>query len=155
MNPISTYSECSFNRACHYELYPDKLHVTGKVFLRNEFDVTFELKNLNPIHQKIKVRNNNFLAGLGMSSVSAILLLILVSVFHVKFDSLVFVIISCAIVAGLLFCASTIKKVEYYRFTNLSDINVLDIARTGKDRQKFDEFITQLVDAIRKSKVMA
>jgi len=31
---------------------------------------------------------------------------------------------------------------------------VLDIARVGKDKQKFDEFIIHLVDTIRKSKAI-
>jgi len=154
MDPLSIYSERSFSRACHYELYPDRLRIKGKVFLQNEFDVTIGLKDLNPDYQKLKAREKSFWAGLWVALVPAILLEILVSVFHITFVNPVFGLMICLVVTGLLLCAVTVKKVEYYRFTNSSGIHVLDIARVGKDKQKFDGFIICIVDSTRKAKAI-
>jgi len=107
MEPLSTYSERSFSRACHYELYPDRLHISGKIFLQNEFEVAFELKDLNPDYQKLKLRDKSFWAGLWVALVPAILLQILISVFHMKFDNPVFGLMIGLVVTGLLLCAVT------------------------------------------------
>ena len=52
-----------------------------------------------------------------------------------------------ALLLAFMVCA-TCKKVVYARFTSLSGVPLLDIAKSGRDKSNFDDFVTQMQTAI-------
>ncbi len=53
--------------------------------------------------------------------------------------------------AGLALSLATMRKTEFARFVNEARVVVLDIARSGKDRNRFQEFTGLVVTQIRKA----
>ncbi len=152
MEPIATYSEKRFSGKRYFELYPEKVHVQGKVFLQNDFDINIELKKLSPDYQKLRVREKAFWAGIWMVTIPLLLLEILTSVFSVTFANPIIGLMIVFPISGILLCVATFRKVEFYSFSNSSGIAVLDIARAGKDKEKFEAFVEQLIGCIKESK---
>jgi len=51
--------------------------------------------------------------------------------------------------AGFALAAATWKTVEFYQFVNKHGLVAFDVARSGPDRKKFGQFITNIQDQIR------
>jgi hypothetical protein len=65
-------------------------------------------------------------------------------------DSSDVVVVLCALgFVGALLSIATAKKVEWVRFSTDAGIVVLDVARAGKNRDKFDTFVEALTNRIR------
>jgi uncharacterized membrane protein YqjE len=152
MEPIATYSESRFSGKRDFELYTDKLQIKGKVFLKSDFETLIELNNIKPHFEKIRVREPAFMGGVGMVLAALLIMFILHSVFDVLITNKVMGFMIILVVSGFLLCAATFRKVEFYRFKNLSDTVVLDIARSGKDKNRFDSFVEKIISCINGSK---
>ena len=151
MEPIAVYEEKTFRTKKSITLYPDRIDVTGKILLQQDFKFELSLRNINFAYHQVSVRDSNFWSGIIISVISAIVLEALRSIWHVPWSNLVPVLMLVFIVTGIILCIATIRKVEFYTFTNLSGTPVLSIARSNKDRKSFDAFISHLVTSIKKT----
>ena len=122
--------------------------MTGKVLLEQDFKVEFELKNINPVYQQIRIRDKAFWSGVIMSVLAAVVLEILHSVLEVPWSHSTAGLMLVFIVSGILLCSATVRKVEFYTFTNRSGTPEFSIARPRKNKEVFDSFISNLVAAI-------
>jgi len=152
MESIMTYSETRLNGQRYFELYPDKIRIRGKVFLQSDFDTTVPLGNLSPVFEKVRIRGQGFWGGLKLTVISFIALTIMASVSAIDFGSFITVLVACFLVTGLLICAVTFPKIQIYRFKNSAEIIALDIARSGKEKDKFDDFVDNIVACISQCK---
>ncbi|MFC1634946.1 hypothetical protein ACFL5Z_08895 [Planctomycetota bacterium] len=151
MEPIAAYEEKTFRTKKTITLYPDRINVTGKILLQQDFKFELSLRNINPVYQQISVRDSSFWAGIIMSVISAIVLEALRSIWQVPWSNLILVLMLGFVVTGIILCLATIRKVEFYTFTNLSATPVLSIAKSKKDRNSFDAFISHLVTSIKET----
>lgn len=155
MKPIATFSEGRFSGKRFYNLSSDKIRVAGKVFLQNEFDIVLQLNTINPDFSIIRIRDKAFWSGIWLMLGASLVHALLTTVFGVTYEYKVlgaFIVIG---LAGAVLCLATFRKIEFYSFKNLAGITVLDIARSGSEKSKFDSFIKKLVHAIDQSKQVA
>lgn len=146
--PIATYHEVTFNLNRHFELYPDRIRVHGKILLQAEIDTTIPLNLIQPRLIKIRTRNPHF--ALGFWFVAAGLVGWVIAIEVLKMDIFGFVPWLFGILAftGLALTATTYSKVEYTRFESDAGIAVIDIARAGPERKNDDAFIARLLEQI-------
>ena len=148
---IMDYEEKTFDGKRHYILSDTNITVKGKVFLSSDFDVTIDLKTLNPNYEKHWIRSGSFNQGITMALVFIIGASIIRQLFELSlWDSPVpflYLLGFC----GVLLMAVTFKKIEYACFNNSSGTQVLGIARAGKRKSEFNDFINQLCDNIKNS----
>jgi len=155
MDLIATYSETRFSGKRDFELYPDYIRVHGKVFLHSDFDVTIPLVTLKPNCSLLRIREASFIAGMWLILISLILTGILVAGFKLPIDHVLVLFVASLPIAGFILCLATFHKVEFIRFQNDFGIVLLDVARAGKDKNKFDAFIQALTATIRKNREIA
>jgi hypothetical protein len=145
MEPIAIYSETRFSGKRDFKLYPDEIRVIGKVFLQKDFDVNIELKNLNPNYEKVKIREKGFMAGMYLIILPLIIKFILISAFNVKIDNPAIGFMVILAISGGILCIATFRKIEFYVFKNSFGVNILDIARSGKEKHNFDKYVEQII----------
>ncbi len=152
MDSIATYSETRLTGKRQFELYPDSIRVRGRVFAKSDFDATIPLKSLQPDCHRLRIRNSNFSAGLWIILISALLVGILLAGFKLPVNHALVVLVAVQPIAGVCLCLATFRKVEFSRFQNDAGVTLLDVARAGKDKDRFDNFVETLATAIRTSR---
>jgi hypothetical protein len=108
-----------------------------------------KLKDLDPNYEKLRVREKAFWSGIGLIIIPLVIAEILSSAFKVPFENPVMGLMLCFAVCGAVTCVVTFRKVEFYLFKNSSGIAVLDIARSGKNKNHFETFVEQVVSHIK------
>ena len=154
MEPIATYSEKRFSGKRKFQLFKEKLYIQGIISTRGDFELTLDLKDLNPDYSVMRLREKNWLAGLWMVLIPLFALPVLLSRYKMTIEDFPVVISVVMAVSGAIMILVMSKKVEFYRFSNSSDIVVLDVARSGSEKEKFDDFIEKLIACINESKTV-
>jgi hypothetical protein len=130
-------------------LYPDRVHILGKTFLKNDFETSVQLRGLSPEVSKIKVRQKAFFQSFWLILLPIALYYGLTSILSVTLSDDSTGLILVLPLAGLALMAATFKKEEHWMFKNQAGILALGIARAGKDRDRFEEYVAKVVEAIR------
>ena len=104
-------------------------------------------KRVNPAYQQIWIRDSAFWGGLAMALLSAIVLEIMRGVWNVPWSNTTLGLMLGFIVTGIILCTATIRKVNFYTFTNLSGTPLFSIARSGKEKEAFKSFVSHIVGA--------
>ena len=149
METIATYSELRFDGKRTFKLVADAVIVSGSATLTSEFQARIPLSSLAPNYSTLRFRNRSFWTGLWMVVISVIVCTILVSGFHMSWETIPPGMVACIGMGGFLLCLATGRKVEFIRFTTQAGVVVLDLARSGPERDKFDDFIDALTKQIR------
>lgn len=149
MDSIATYSEQRFDGKRTFTLLADAVVVIGSAALTSEFQARIPLSSLDPNYSILRFRNRNFWAGLWMVVISFVVCTILVSGFHMSWTTMPPGMVACIGMGGFLLCLATARKVEFIRFTTGAGVVVLDLARSGPERDKLDGFIDALTKQIR------
>ena len=152
MEPLATYSEKRFEGCRKYELFEDKIRVKGNVSTRSDFEVALDLKDINPEYSIVRLRSTFWVPGLCIIIISTIIAVILSKVYRMTVEDFWMGLTLVMPVAGIILILATFKKVEFYSFRNSSGLTVMDIARSGNEKDKFDGFIEKLIDCIKASK---
>jgi len=153
MEPLAVYKEMRFRGRRVFTLFIDRIHVHGKVFFEKDFDLTIELIKLNPVCQKLWIRDQMFWVGMLLTVIPAIVAEILVSAFGIEWSNKAVGLMFCLAISGVLLCLATVRKVEFFCFVNNQGIPTLTIARSGKQKKDFDSFIEKLVSSIKDARI--
>ena len=145
MNSITNYNEATLFWKKNYELYSDRIVVTGHAPGSQTFEVMLPLTDINSNFVKATVRSSVPWVALTTASLTGLLSYILVYDFAISSNKLPAVLAIYSVLA-LIVTVATLKRVDYVRF-NSKDYQVvlLNIARSGPDIEKFDIFIETLV----------
>lgn len=148
MGPVAEYSEKTFRTKKTFTLFSDRIRIAGKVSLEQDFTIEVKLKDVTPAYEEIWQRDKTFWAGLAMAGLSAIVLQILRDVLGLSWSHFTPGLMSVFVVSGLLLCCVTARKVEFYTFRNTSGVPLFSVARAGKSKSEFDQFISTIVATI-------
>lgn len=148
MEPIATYFEQRFDGKRMFTLFPDAIEIRGSVALTSKFELRIPLSSLDSNYTKLWHRNRNFNAGLGMIAASTLVCTILVNGFQIPWVSAATGMTACMGMAGLLLSLATCRKVEFVQFRTTAGLTVLDLSRSGPQRDQFDGFVEALVKQI-------
>ena len=149
METLATYSEQRFDGKRTFTLQPDAVVVSGSATLSAEFQARIPLSSLDPNYSTLRFRNRNFWTGLWMVVVSFVVCTVLVSGFHMSWGTMAPGMVACIGMGGFLLCLATARKVEFIRFTTDAGVVLLDLARSGPERDKLDGFVEALIRQIR------
>jgi hypothetical protein len=143
-----TYRDATWDRRRNFELFGDRIRVRVK---SQAFDAETDvhLINLNPDPEKLFVRQQ-------VPFQLAILLIVLAGGIGIgafasgadRISGAVVIAVSLAILGATILMYFG-KKIEFMRFKTNADAVILDVARSGPDKQRFDDFVTDLVARIR------
>ena len=150
---LASYNEVRWDGKRRFELHADRVSVSGKGG-GSTFETMVMLANLRPEPDKLWVRNRVFMLGIVMLLLSFVLFIGTVQSLQQNRQTPGFPIMQPSLAVGLLIvglaiCTQTSAKVEFARFQSNAGIVLLDVARAGPDRRKFQEFVELLVKQIR------
>jgi hypothetical protein len=131
----------------HYTLSEESLSITGK-----GVDITLHLKGLEPDYEIVQRRSPAFYVGVIGAVLATLLALLTVAGFPVA-DSVEFPLMLAAIIAviSLLILVSASGKVVRARFKSTMGLDAIEIARSGPDILRFENFIDEISRRIRRS----
>lgn len=152
MEPIATYSEKRFEGSRKFELFEDKICIQGKICTKGDFELALDLKDLNPEYSIFRFRPKFWLSGVWIIIIPIFIAVFLSKAYKMTVEDFPMVLALIMPVVGIVLILATFKKVEFYSFRNSSEVTVLDIARSGKEVDKFDGFVEKLIDCIKASK---
>jgi hypothetical protein len=149
MEPVARYSERRIDGRRQFSLYPQEIVIVGKQLFGAHYEFKIPLKSLDPTISRIYTRSTFFLAGLGFGLGSFFIFGILwISFLHAVWSFWMnWVILAVGIIGSALACL-TFKKVEFAQFRSQAGVRILDMARSGPEASKFDEFLKTLVERI-------
>jgi hypothetical protein len=156
-DPIATYSETTFLQKRFFALADDSIQVNGKSF-NTRFETNIPLALLNPVPEKAWIRNADFNTGISLCLLAVFMLFVaslaLSNVIELPAIARIATVVFTAAlgIAGIVLLARNWRKVEWVRFKNSSEIVILDLAKSGKQKANFDKFVTLLTDQIRAQK---
>ena len=146
--PILTYTDESLNRKQTLTLWENKVHLQGKWFLRGEYEATFQLEAISPDYQDIAMRDNSF----WWFSWLMIITLGIAGAFHAipgtTTDSLFGMLITAFPFIFFAACLLTFKKVRMAQFLSNQGQLLFSVVHGGKEKHKFDQVVSQLVEQI-------
>lgn len=149
-SPIGTYVERLVQVGRVFELYPDRVVVSAKWWWRRPFETTVPLASLSPdcVYQLIRYR-------LFKHGILAFAIGVALAVLFGRSDGTLFQ--QAALVGGwgiaavgLAISAVTYQRVVFARFLRRAGGGGLDIAQSGPDRARFEEFVRLTQRQIRK-----
>ena len=113
-------------------------------------DTTLHLKGLEPDYQIVRRRSPAFYVGVIGALLALVLTLLTITGFpvsdHVEFPLMLAVIIA---VISLLILVSSSQKVVRAVFKSSMGLDAIEIARSGPDILRFDNFVDELSTRIR------
>ncbi len=152
MKAIVTYSEVTLAGKRKYELYPDKVVITGVGSWSYEFEQTLVLKKISPDYIRLRIRPTVAWVSLTMFFLTGLASIVLVREFAIQ-SSAVPGVLGLFSGSALIVAIATMKKVEYARFCSEDYGSVLlNVARSGPERNQFDNFVRALVTQIQFAK---
>jgi hypothetical protein len=155
MDPIATYEGSTLEFRGRAELFSDSIRLTGTVFLRYDYDTTYPLRTLQPRIDRFKMRSGTFSIGLALLLFAVVGTSILVFTFKINPLNFEVGLVGIFIPVGLLFAMAGWRKKEYAYFLTEAGIRAFAIVRSGKDRERFEEFTELIVEQIRKERKLA
>jgi hypothetical protein len=149
--PIATYREARFELRRRFDLYPDRIRVTGKGLYIGRFDTVIPLSILNPEPNWVWVRGQLFRYGV-LALIFAVCGVVgrlagggpegLLSPWAIG-------VLGGVAWLGLMLTLANIRRVEFAAFTRKAGVTALDIGRVGPQNEDFDEFLDLLIAQIR------
>ena len=129
-----------------FSLCPDEIIVVGYRFFGASYEAKIPLKSIEATVSRIYARSTFFLAGVILAAGNTFICVILRSLMLPW--SFLILFIACGII-GFWLAGITFKRVEYAQFRSKAGVVVLDVARSGPERQKFDGFVETLTRQIK------
>jgi hypothetical protein len=150
--PISSYRDRTPSASRQFTLYPDRLVIRGRVGWSGEFDLPIALTRIYPVYGVTRSRSE--IAGPGAIILGAVFGFLFA--FGLKNGRPEFFPVGAVMTATLaaLFLTTGVRnfpRIERYVFRSTDGAVVFDIARSGPDRERLDEFAQQVVAAVRAS----
>jgi hypothetical protein len=155
MDPIATYIERRMDGRREFSLSSDEILVVGKRLLGANYEVRIPLKSIEPTISRLFIRSTFFLAGACSALGSTFICITMWSIepsWLSFWPNWIFVATG---IAGFVLAALTFKRVEFASFQSQAAVRVLDIARSGPERHKFDEFVNSVVRQIKAAQGMS
>ena len=155
MKAIVTYSEVTLVGKRKYELYSDKIVIRGVGTWSYEFEQTLLLTKISPDYIRLRIRPSVVGISLAIFFLTGLASIVLVSEFAIQSRAVPGVL---GILSGsaLIVAIATMKRVEYARFCSEGYGSVLlNVARSGPERNRFDSFVQALVTQIEHAKKSA
>jgi hypothetical protein len=151
--PIATYEEARWELKRRFELFPDRVRVTGQGLRFGRFDETVSLSILRPIPNRQWVRGRPFRIGLGFL-ISAIIWagLLAASWGRGALSQVEVLLVGLLGSVGLVMMGATARPIEFARFPTDAGPVALDIGRVGPGVQEFDEFVELVISRIQHCK---
>jgi hypothetical protein len=149
MEPIAIYEASSFEFRGRAELYADSVRAVGTIFLSADYDTTIPLSTPQPRFECIKMRSRFFGVGSYMLRIGVVGASVLVTEFKLNPLGIAIFVLGCIGGTGLALTLATVRKTEHARFLTEGGMPALDIVRSGKDQERFEEFVNLLVEQIK------
>jgi hypothetical protein len=141
---VAKYEERRFDGKRLFELFADRIVVSGGASLGARFEERVSLDTLTAVPDRLWTRPAGFWSGVGMAIVFSLIPLGFESVLSSWWKGLFWV--GCA--SGVLLALATSRRIEWAVFRNTSGVRVLAVARAGPNRDHFEPFIEAVRQAI-------
>src|SRR4051812_38805746 len=154
MKPIFAYSQATLSGKARYELFHDKIVIRGGVSGFYDFERTLALKKISAEYIKLRVRPTVAWISLCLSILTGLVCFVLIHDFMLPeaIPGTLGILSASALVVAI----ATMKKVEYASFCSEDSGSVLlNVARSGPEKNQFDSFVNALVMQIENAKQAA
>jgi hypothetical protein len=144
--PLASYRDRFPGVARDFSLYPEKIVVRGR---HSEFN--YALSSIDPAYGVLRSRSE--IAGPGALILGGIFgALFLFGLSHGRPEFFPAGAVLMGTIAALCLFTGVrhVRRVEHYVFRSISGVPLFNIARAGPERDRFDEFVQQLVAVIRR-----
>lgn len=146
--PLATYREATWSYRRSFELYPDRMVVHMRSVQLNA-DSEFRLADLRLPPNHLRVLQSGALWGgficLVAAGIAGYVAHLLGRIGHIEGPTPFAVGL---LIIGLFICCFYGGRIEYTQFVSHTGIAMLDVARSGPDRRRYDEFVALLKETI-------
>jgi hypothetical protein len=149
MSVLAQYSERRHEGRRDFALYSDRIEIRGKEYLGAEYEMTIVLKTLTPEIDRWRGRNKSCTAGFWLFFGSVIVAFILMRGFdHPAIGGATGPLWALAL-CGAFMLLATWRRETYAIFKADSGVAALSIAKEGRQREQFEDFVSLVQRQIR------
>ena len=148
--PIGTYVERLVQVGRVFELYSDRVVVSAKWWWKRPYETTVPLASLSPDYRYLLIRYRLFKWGLYVFAFGAALAVLFGDSQGTLLQQAAFFGGWGSGAVGAAVAAVTFRRVVFARFPPRTGRGGLDIAQSGPDQARFEEFIKLVQRQIRK-----
>ncbi len=156
--PIAIYEEARFESRRRFELFPDRIRVTGAGPGIARSDALLQLSGLRSDPDRVWVRKAMFRYGwmiLCVAAFWAVLVILRDGPEALTQMSWVMAMVGPTACLGLVLTLFNARPVEFVRFPTDAGLVVLDVGRVGSQAVDFDSFVDALIAQIAETKTRA
>jgi len=132
-----------------FSLFPHEILVVGHRFFGASYEVKIPLKSIEPTVSRIFVRSTFFLAGVILAAGNTFICILLKSLLLPWSFLILFFALG---IIGFCLVGATFKRIEFAQFRSQAGVVVFDVARSGPECHKFDEFVQTLIQQMQAAK---
>ncbi len=125
--------------------------VTHRDAIRGEAEVTVRFADISPDFEKHAIRSPLFFAGIWIALLASITYEAIITLAKVDSLSTFPGFFLAMIFVGIFVMAATFKKQRFVRFRTKAGTPSFDVFREGPEKKRFDEFISAIQEAVRRS----
>lgn len=152
MTPIATYKERLLQVQRTFTLYPDRVEVQAHWRFGRDFTHTIPLNTLKPATRETYIRYRYFRYALLITAIGVIFAawpMYPTISWPLPAYSIAGIVVA---VIGLILFALTYPKILFVRFDSQAGEPGLDIARSGPDKARFEDFVEAVRKQVKKQK---
>lgn len=149
-SPMRTYVERLAQVGRVFELYPDRVVVSARWWCGRTYQTTVRLASLSPEFGYLVIRNRLFKHGILALAIGVALALLAGRPDGTLLQRAAFVGGWAIAAAGLLVATRTNRPVRFARFPPHAGRGGMDIAQSGPDGERFEEFVKLVQRQIRR-----
>ena len=149
---IGQYYEVRPNGRRQFELFKERVVVKSKTPNADSV-ITIRLADLRPEPNLIRVRPKEFALAVRMFFGSILATLLAVALITFDFNTrvermILFIPAGAFLFISLVIFSKTARKIEFTQFVSHHGKALLDVARCGPQRDRFDDFLDALINQI-------
>jgi|GEM_PF-5301106 len=147
--PILTYTDASLSRAQTLTLWPKKVHLKGRLFLRGDYEGSFPIEAISPNYQRVSMRDSVFWGNVWLFLISGGIAVLYHAIPGTTPDSQLGGFIAVLPIIAVFACLLTFRKVTLVQFLSPQGQLLFGLVKGGKEKDRFDEVVARLVEQIK------
>jgi hypothetical protein len=153
VTPIATYQESWVNVRRRFELFADRVRVTGVATGQGKFDATIPLQGVRPEVARLWVHSALFYVAVAITGLAFVAFLVVALVADFVHGGTLPPRAAAwtggGIFVGLVLALATHRQIELANFCSEAGLVVLQVGRAGKQAGEFDQFVAAIVERIK------
>ena len=145
---MDSYKEARLEVSRTFKMEPDGVAVEGSFLMGAQFKSKVRFEQMDAEYNTLGIRSRLFFHSLIIAAALVVVAVVVGYFRGVRLDDFWFLLAATLPISSIVPAVMTYKRTEYALFKNKDGIVILDIGKTGPDKQYFEKFVNHIQENI-------